>query len=234
MRHGLVLALLAIASPARADRVVIDFSADPKPEHRQLSDAAMTELLRRFPHPHAEGKTCDPNRKETPPKERAGGQLLPYITSVDASVTSAARQTAYMIDYCPTGNGVPRTRRLLVLEGNSVVVDRELPASIPADAIIAAPDIDGDRRSELLLTSTESNTRVVVTVHLVRVTKNSLKLLGSWTGLEHCSVSAPPDEILHRITAAGTSGPFKDTAVARRCYYPPAPPSAPPPRRAAN
>lgn len=100
--------------------------------------------------------------------------------------------------------------------------------------IIAAPDIDGDRRSELLLTSTESNTRVVVTVHLVRVTKNSLKLLGSWTGLEHCSVSAPPDEILHRITAAGTSGPFKDTAVARRCYYAPAPPSAPPPRRAAN
>lgn len=218
---AVALACFTIATSSWADSVVVDFSLDPKPESRQVANAVMTELLRRFPHPHANGKTCDPNYPNTPAKERAGGQLLPYITSVDAAITKKQKQTAYVIDYCPTGNGVPRTRRLLVLDGTAVAIDRELPASIPATAIIATTDIDGDGRAELVLTDTEHRKRAVTVVYLVRARATDLKLLGSWTGLEHCSVLEPPDEIVHRITAAGPDGPFKDTAIKRRCYYPP-------------
>jgi hypothetical protein len=218
MRRLPAFALLVAAAPARADAVVVDFTVDPTPAAQRPSQAEQADLLRRFPHPHANTKTCDPNPPNTPADQRMGGQLLPTITSTRAAITRRGAQVVYLIDYCPTGVRVPRTRRLLVLDDAKVVLDKELPAALPADELLAAVDIDGDGFSELVATETiYRGGRNVVVAYLVR--PSDLKVLGTWTAIEHCTPGRFPEENLHRVTFA--RGRFRDVASKRRCHYPP-------------
>jgi len=227
VKASLLCACLAISATAHAapDTVVFDFTTDPAPRWNEPSQDEATELLRRFPHPHAGGKTCDPNRPGTPANQRMGGQLLPRITTARAAITrTGAAQVVYLIDYCPTGVRVPRTRRLLVLDGTKVALDHELPSAIPADELLATIDVDGDGRAELVATTTaDRGGRNVVVAYLVSTTAaRDLRLLGTWTALEHCTPGTYPEQIMHRVTVA--AGKFRDVASTQRCHYPPAGP----------
>jgi hypothetical protein len=212
----LAAALVLAGAAAHADSVVIDFTVEPTPQASRPLEA--NDVRKRFPHPHAKGKTCDPNRPNTPPDERMGGQLLPTITTTSAAITRKGAQVVYLIDYCPTGVRVPRTRRLLVLDGTKVVLDKELPAALLADELLAAVDIDGDGFSELVTSATiYRGGRNVVIANLVRA--SDLKVLGTWTAIEHCSPGSFDEQIMHRVTFSG--GRFRDVASKRTCHYPP-------------
>ncbi len=128
------------ARPAPADRSkehrLVDFADDDAARAERAREAVVDALLQAFPHPHAAGRPCDPNRPGTRPDERMGGVLLPTITQVAGAFTRAgASEIAFLIDYCPTGSGVPRTRRLLVLEAGVATFDHELLASEPFDEV---------------------------------------------------------------------------------------------------
>lgn len=223
MKACLCAALVMWAASARAD-VLFDFVADPDRRAAAPGRDEEARLLARFPHPHAAGKTCDPNLPGTPPNERAGGQLMPRVTTIRAAVTRAtAAQDVYLIDYCATGVRVPRTRRLLVLDGGKVRFDRELDAGVPADEVLGAADVDGDGRAELLLSRTEyRGGRSVVSVQLVRLAKPRLAVLGVWTGIEHCTPGKFDDAITHRVTyTRGRRPAFREATAKQHCYYPP-------------
>ncbi len=219
--------------PPGTEQLLYDFGApDAWRTHEPARDEA-DALLARFPHPHAQpGTVCDPNLPGTPAKSRLGGRLLPGLSVVRGAFTRpGAQQSAFFIDYCLTGVGQPRTRRLLVLEGERVEVDAVMPATPIADGVLAAVDVDLDGRAELLLTASifRPETSQLQTATLLQVAPGAPRVLGSWDVIDHCSVRKQPDqETVHRlgfIAGASAGAPtFTDHATTRACYYPPAAP----------
>jgi hypothetical protein len=208
---SLAFASLIAAAPAHADSVVIDFTVEPTPAAHQPTQNEHAGLLVRFPEP--KGKKCEIDRAQG----GLGGELLPTITSARGAITRKGAQLAYLIDYCPLP-GVKRTRRLLVLDGEKPVVDKQLPAGLHADELLAAVDIDGDGFSELVATETiYRGGRNVIVAYLVR--PSDLKVLGTWTAIEHCTPGTFTEENRHRVTFA--SGRFRDVVTKRTCHYPP-------------
>jgi hypothetical protein len=153
--------------------------------------------------------------------------LLPRVTRVRGAFTRGeATQSAYVIDYCPTGVGVPRTRRLLVLEGETVELDHEFGDDVRAEEILHAADVNGDGLSEVLLTgSVFRSDRSVTEAVLLQLRPGRPTVLGKWTALAHCS--PPNDErtgqrIFFRVN--GGAAIFRAQSVTERCFYPPSPP----------
>lgn len=145
------------------------------------------KLLARFPHPRANPKAAcwdsDPeNRTRVPDGE-------PYVTAIAGSFSSAgAKEMAFMIDYCPSGLGLPATRRVIVLDGDKLVLDQVLPDDAKGAQADLAIDVDGDGREELLAGTSlvESGRTGVVEVTLLRLAPGNLKQLGTWSAYEKC------------------------------------------------
>ena len=129
-------------APAQGELLLYDFAASERVSWKEPSQIEVDRLLQRFPHPHAAASAhCDPNSPGTPAAERMGGILLPRVTLVQGAFTSAgAVQTAHFIDYCPSGVGVPRTRRIVVLQGDTLALDHELDGALKADEVLRAVD----------------------------------------------------------------------------------------------
>lgn len=234
-----VVAAVAVSVPsqgtpaAKGEQLLIDSAAKNALDWPRPSDAETEELLRRFPDPHAKpGARCALDDPAALASTRAGGYLQPSITTLGGAFTQAgATQTAYLIPYCETGFGARNTVRLLVLDKDQVVLDRDLTGT--ADRLVLARDVDGDGRAELLVSRTIYETsRNVVRVRLLRLTKGAPISLGSWVAMRHCSPSVDDNQsrglrIYFHQDARGVS--FRDEPVVEKCYYPPAPP--PPPAR---
>jgi hypothetical protein len=164
-----------------------------------------------------------------PSATRALGQLMPTITKLTGAFTKAgATQSAYLIPYCESGFGAPKTVRLLVLENEQLVLDRDLSGL--ADRLVLARDVDSDGRAELLMSwTTLEGPRNVEQVRLLRPTTNPPSTLGRWTAMKHCSPSFDDNKsrglrIFFREKSPGVS--FRTESVVKPCYYPPAPPRA--------
>lgn len=114
--------------------------------------------------------------------------LSPNVTQVAGAFTRpGAKELAFLIDYCMTGAGAPRTRRLLVLAAGVATFDRELPAAEPFDEVLGAADLDGDGRAELLLTtSIYQDGRSMVDLAVVSLGGATLTALGTWRAVVHC------------------------------------------------
>lgn len=184
------------------EQLLYDFSPKRALHGSGLWGDELDKLLQRFPHPHAPpGKHCDPNYPGSP-GQKLGGTLLPTVTQVEGSFTSpGATQVAIFIDYCPTGAGVPRTMRLLVLEGDTVALDHEFDEAAPPDTILHAVDVDGDGHDEVLLTRSDYVTdRIVSHAQLVRLAPGPLETLERWPALRNCTLD-------------------DDTQVASRIFY---------------
>lgn len=184
------------------EQLLYDFSPKRALHGSGPSRDELDKLLQRFPHPHAApGKHCDPNDPGSP-GQKLGGTLLPTVTQVEGSFTSpGATQVAIFIDYCPTGAGVPRTMRLLVLEGDTVALDHEFDEAAPPDTILHAVDVDGDGHDEVLLTRSDYVTdRLVSHAQLVRLAPGPLETLERWPALRNCTLD-------------------DDTQVASRIFY---------------
>ncbi|MBL8742590.1 MAG: hypothetical protein JNK04_15895, partial [Myxococcales bacterium] len=80
-----------------------------------LNGLEVEGLVARFPHPEAKaGTTCRANDPNEPQKKVQES----FATAIAGSFSAAgAKEMAFLIDYCPTGLGVPRTRRVIVLDG---------------------------------------------------------------------------------------------------------------------
>ncbi len=220
------------AAPAPADpakeRLLIDVGDDKAARAEHPRDEVRDALVRAFPDPHAAGKPCDPNRPGTPPGQRAGGVLLPNVTQVAGAFTRpGAKELAFLIDYCMTGAGAPRTRRLLVLAAGVATFDRELPAAEPFDEVLGAADLDGDGRAELLLTtSIYQDARIMVDLAAVSLGGGALTTLGTWRAIVHCGPSDPTRTTLALHVRVERGAPiFRDEVTTTRCIYPPPPPS---------
>lgn len=220
------------ARPAPADRSkehrLVDFADDDAARAERARDAVVDALLQAFPHPHAAGRSCDPNRPGTRPDERMGGVLLPTITQVAGAFTRAgASEIAFLIDYCPTGSGVPRTRRLLVLEAGVATFDHELLASEPFDEVLSASDLDGDGRAELLLTTSRfEDGRSMVDLSVVALRGAGPTTLGTWRAVVHCNPREPRRTTLAlHVRLDGGAPVFRDEVTTSRCVYPPPPPA---------
>lgn len=218
----------------QGELVLYDFSGDHALSWSEPTRDELDRLLARFPNPHAPaGAHCDPNSPGTPPSQRMGGILLPRVTRVEGAFTSVgASQTAYFIDYCPSGVGVPRTRRILVLQGDTLALDHELASDLKADEVLRAVDVDGDGLAEVLLTVNLYNTQT--TQHttdaiLYRLKEGAPRVIGRWPGIAHC-YSGHDDRTVSRIKyrRTGKVATFRAETSEEHCYYPPAPP--PPPR----
>jgi hypothetical protein len=216
---------------AAGETLLFDFSVDKALAWKEPTQAEFDRLLQGFPHPHAPaGAACDPNYPGTPVTQRAGGILLPHITMLRGAFTRAgsSTQTAYLIDYCLTGAGVPRTRRLLVLEKDSVELDHELAAAVQGEQLLHAADVNGDGRAELLMTaSIYRDGKQSSGVELVQVSPGAPKLLGRWTAVVHCSPGTVKEKTVRRIFYRRKGGAllFRDEVLKQRCIYPPAPPA---------
>jgi hypothetical protein len=209
------------------ERVVIDFRVRDAERAEVPGDDESAALVRAFPHPHAAGKPCDPNLPGTPSGERMGGVLLPRVTQVAGSFTRpGAKEIAFVIDYCPTGAGVPRTRRLLVLESGKVNLDHELLAAEPFDEALTGSDVDGDGRDELLLTtSIFEDARSKVDLSVVTLRGATLTTLGTWRAVEHCDPRhAERTNLVLHVRMEGGAPVFRDELTTSRCVYPPSPP----------
>ncbi len=215
-------AVLGVTRAAAAAPVVVfDFTTDEMPRAVQIGDAELRGVLVAFPAP-----TPSPRAKPTAPCD-----VQPRVTSVTGPLVPArpGSQTAYLLDYCPTASG-PRPRRLVVQDGTATLVDRVLPAAVPADEVLAAVDVDGDGAAELVLTGdTMRGDRTRQTAYVVRPGARAVNLLGTWTAADHCVPGHYKEEqIGHRVTATGGTGGaklvFHETSQARPCWYPPAPP----------
>jgi hypothetical protein len=209
------------------ERLVLDFGDDASIRHDAPGRAVFDALLAAFPHTHAEGKACDPNFPGTPAKERAGGILLPTITQVAGAFTRAdASEVAFLIDYCPTGAGVPRTRRLLILDAGAVSFDYEFGAREPFDQLLAATDLDGDGRAELLVTTAlHQYERSMLDASLLRLSDRKPTVLGTWRVIEHCELGS--NQMTTRkvfVRLNGSTPVFRDEPKTERCNHPPQPP----------
>ena len=152
---------------------------------------------------------------------------MPRVTMVKGAFTRAgATQSAYFIDYCPTGVGVPRTKRLLVLEGEAVELDHEFGGDSRAEEILHAADVNDDGLAEVLLTGyvfrpDRSYTEAV----LMQSRPGKPRTLATFKALVHC---APPNDewtgrrIFFRVK--GGAAIFREQAVTERCFYPPSHP----------
>ncbi|APR88277.1 hypothetical protein A7982_13626 [Minicystis rosea] len=135
-----------------------------------------------------------------------------------------------MIDYCPSGVGVPRTRRLLVLDGAAIALDHELDESVQGEEILRATDVDGDGRAEVLMTVLAFRAgRSFTDVSLFQLSPKR-RALGRWTAVAHCSPGRTPDDQTTRrifVRMKGGTPLFRDEAVTEPCFYAPAPPAPP-------
>ncbi len=225
-----VPAAAPLAVDADGYSVLYDFG----PRDAWRAPSATTEesaaLVARFPHPHAKGKKCGLNYPTTPAKDRAQGTLLPRVTVVRGAFSRAGvEQAAYLVDYCPTGDGVPSTRRLLVLENDKVVIDHELGRAEVGDEVLHAVDVTNDGLAELLLLATlyRPGTSSLTVATLLQIAPGKPRVLGRWDAIDHCSVLKNPDETTkHRITFRpdDATPSFRDKATTERCFYPPPPP----------
>lgn len=219
------------ATPAPADpskeRLVVDLAADDAARAERAQDQVLDALVQAFPDPHAAGKRCDPNSPGTPPGERMGGILLPTVTQVGGSFTRAgAAEVAFLIDHCSTGVGAPRTRRLLVLEAGVATFDHQLGTGEPFDEVLAASDLDGDGRAELLLTTSSfQDERSLVDLSVASLSGATLTVLGTWRAVEHCDPRHPERTSLAlHVRMAGSAPVFRAERRSSRCMYPPSPP----------
>ncbi len=216
----------AAPKPAK-ERVLVDFRVRDAARAEGPGDEESAALVRAFPHPHAAGERCDPNRPGTPPGERMGGTLWPRVTQVAGAFTRpGAKELAFLIDYCLTGVGAPRTRRLLVLEAGKVTFDHELLATEPFDEALSASDLDGDGRDELLLTtSIFEDARSKVDLSVVSLRGAALATLGTWRAVEHCDPRhAERIELVLHVRAERGAPAFRAEHTTTPCVYPPSPP----------
>ena len=208
------------------EQLLYDFTKKRALHGSTPSRDAFDELLQRFPHPHAPaGAHCDPNYPGSPGR-RLGGVLLPSVTQVEGSFTTpGSEQVAVFIDYCPTGAGVPRTMRLLVLEGDTVTLDHEFDEATPPDSILHAVDVDGDGHDEVLLARSDYVTdRMVSHAQLVRLAPGPLKTLERWAALRNCTLD-DDTQVARRIHYRRRKNrvSFRAEVVEEQCFYPPAP-----------
>lgn len=217
--------------------VVHDFNDKDSSQHHEPSYEQRDALLARFPHPKAAaGSKCVPEYPSTPPKPPSPGSLGATMSLTQGAFTRVdAKQSAFVIDYCPTGNGQPLTRRLLIFDGSKLELDFVFPDSLRAEAVISSVDVDFDGRSELVLSDSEFRppTSQLTTMTLLKVAPDAPRVLGTWTGADHCSVrKSPNEETLHRITFVFSEGNvrFTDVATTEPCrVHPPPPWTRPPP-----
>lgn len=194
-----------------------------------LNGLEVEGLVARFPHPEAKaGTTCRANDPNEPQKKVQES----FATAIAGSFSAAgAKEMAFLIDYCPTGLGVPRTRRVIVLDGDKVVLDHVLPANTKGEWADLAIDIDGDGREEILATSNifRPGRSTLTEATLLRVAPGKLAVLGAWAVIDHCStVYKKPDDVTsHTISYRLNNGvpSFRDVAKTEPCFYPPPPPS---------
>jgi hypothetical protein len=221
-------------APVAVDADGYSLLHDFGPRDAWRTPSASTEesaaLVARFPHPHAKGATCGLNYPTTPVKDRAQGTLLPRVTVVRGAFSRAgAEQSAFLVDYCPTGDRVPSTRRLLVLENDKLVVDHELGRAEVGDEVLLSIDVTKDGLAELLLLATlyRPGTSSLTVATLMQIAPGKPRVLGRWDAIDHCSVLKNPDETTtHEISFRPdeTAPSFRDKATTERCFYPPPPP----------
>ncbi|NUO49896.1 MAG: hypothetical protein HOV80_13660 [Polyangiaceae bacterium] len=225
----------ASASPlvADADGYFLLYDFGPKDAWRTKTlDVQETEaLVARFPHPHAKsGTTCGVNFPQTPRDARREGRLLANVTFVRGAFTRAgADQAAYLIDYCATGDRQPRTRRLLVLEGDKTEIDHELGQAELGEEALHAIDVTNDGIAELLLTTNKyrPGTSQLIIASLLQGAPGKPRIIAKWDAIDHCSVLKDPKvQTTRRISfrVNGSTPVFRDTATTEKCFSPPAPP----------
>jgi hypothetical protein len=185
-------------------------------------------LVARFPHPKAKpGTTCRANDPNEPTKTVEE----PFTSAIAGSFSSAgAKEVAFFIDYCPTGLGQPRTRRVVVIDGDKLVIDYVLPATARGEWADLAIDVDGDGREEILATSIiwRPDRPTVTEATLLRLAPKPA-VLGAWKVIDHCDQfkKNPDTTTTHTISWRMKDGvaSFRDVAKTEGCFYPPAPPS---------
>ncbi|MDI3282211.1 hypothetical protein QHF83_02780 [Polyangium sp. 15x6] len=217
--------------PNPAGEVLLyDFTPDDALRWKEPPRAEFDELVKRFPHPHAaKDSRCGPDSPSTPPEQQAKGILLPHITTVRGAFTRPrSTQSAYLIEYCSTGNGQPHTVRLLVLQDDSVELDLELAGDLHIGEVQHAVDVDGDGRDEVVLTSSlyrQREGQSVTGAVLYRLGPGAPGVIGKWTAVEHCYIGHD-DMLAHRIYYRMKHDvlSFRDETIKKHCYYPPPPP----------
>jgi hypothetical protein len=109
---------------------------------------------------------------------------LTTVTRVAGAFSAAnANETVYLIDYCHA------LRRVVVLAGETAVINHTIPTGVVGDRLVDAVDVDGDGREELLVArrhAGQGTAGAVTEATLLRLAPDGPTEVAKWTALVEC------------------------------------------------
>jgi hypothetical protein len=204
--------------------VLYDFReyADEKPNLAPGEEARLFSRL--FPKYLNPSQRCDESLEFAPSEEDVkSGQFRPAVHSVarGAFTKPGLHETAYLIGMWECHVGRFGTFRLVIVAGDSIALNQEVPARL----IRRVTDLDGDGIQELLLEGGGTGTGVTETnARLVKLTQGRIQVLKDFheVAVDSCASGRPEDSItasviLYRSKGHGVLPDFQALPYTAKC-----------------